>query len=427
MSRLRLPFSESFSSEVELAAVELSRAIERRVAEDPRLPYPVFTLDHPDTHDFDDAISANLSEDGRCLHCRVCISHAGPELTPGSPVFEQAQIRGASIYLPDRVVPMLPAILSDGTLSLKQGHVRQALCLSFTLPSDPAMWVTPVDYSLDVHPVRVTRNVVYGQEFPSDFPALLMNQWADWRRRTRSAVGAVILPRVRARPAKLADGSVVLSVTERDDAEHRMLEELMVFFNECVAEWCYLHAAPCLYRGSEPHRNPDQVALWLRHSDHALARTQVFRHAGRALTSLQPVKHHTAGVERYAQATSPVRRFGDVLVHAAVGALLRGEPALAGPAMLARFRASETGSDAGRRLTRHEERLAFQSYYGGRSDQSIVILAPRRSSGNEEVDAVIADMEIPVRLRTRLPVAAGDRVVARWVADAGDKLVFQAM
>jgi hypothetical protein len=95
--------------------------------------------------------------------------------------------------------------------------------------------------------------------------------------------------------------------------------------------------------------------------------------------------------------------------------------------MLARFRASETGSDAGRRLTRHEERLAFQSYYGGRSDQSIVILAPRRSSGNEEVDAVIADMEIPVRLRTRLPVAAGDRVVARWVADAGDKLVFQAM
>lgn len=424
---MKLPFSESFSSEVELAAVELSCAIERRVAEDPRVPYPVFTLDHPDTHDFDDAISASLSEDGRCLHCRVCVSHPGPELTPGSPVFEEAQIRGASIYLPDRVVPMLPAILSDGTLSLKQGYVRQALCLSFTIPSDPSLWVTAVDYSLDIHPVRVTRNVIYGQDFPAEFPVTLMNRWADWRRRTRSAAGAVILPRVRTRPAKQCDGSVVLSVTERDDPEHRLLEELMVYFNVCVADWCVVNATPCLYRGSEPNRNPEQVALWLRHSDQALARTQVFRHSGRALTSLVPVKHHTVGVERYTQATSPVRRFSDVLVHGAIGAVRRGEFPLGGPAMLARFRASETGSDAGRQLTRHEERAAFHAYYGGRSDQSILILAPRRASGNEEMDAVISDLEIPVRLRTRLPVAAGDRVVARWVAGAGDRLVFQAI
>jgi exoribonuclease II len=424
---LSLSLSEPFSSDVEQAAFEVAESIVRRVGLDDRVPYPVFTLDHPDTHDFDDAISARLSGDGQYLHCRVCVSHPGPELAPGTPVFEEAQRRGASIYLPDRVVPMLPSILSDDALSLKQGCVRQALCLQFTLPSNPNLWVAPVDYSLEIHPVHVTRNVVFGESLPGDFPATLMNQWTDWRRRARISAGAVILPRVRTRPAKLSDGTVVLSVTERDDAEHRMIEELMVCFNERVADWCVRHAIPCLYRGSEPHRNPDQVARWLRHSDYALARTHVFRHAGRALTSLQPVKHHTVGVERYAQATSPVRRFSDVLVHAAIGASFRGESPLPGPAMLARFQASEAGSEAGRRLTRDEERRAFHTYYSSRSEQTVSILVPRRAVANEELDAAIADLEISVRLRTRLPAAAGDRVIARWAGDEGGKLVFEAI
>ena len=424
---MRLPFPESFSSEVEQVAVALADVIERRVADELRAPHPVFTLDHPDTHDFDDAISAQFSGDGRYLHCKVCVSHPGPELAPGSLVFEEAQRRGASIYLPDRVVPMLPAILSEDVLSLKQGRVRQALCLEFVIPSAPALWVPSIEYSLHVHPVRVIRNVLYGHELPTDFPAALMYQWSDWRRRIRSSAGAVILPRVRTRPAKGQDGRVALCVTERDDAEHRMIEELMIFFNSCVAEWCFLRSVPCLYRSSEPYRNPEQVALWLCHADQALARSQVFRHAGRAITSLVPTRHHTVGVDRYTQATSPVRRFSDVLVHAAVGASLRGVSSLPGPAMLARFRASEAGSEAGRRLTRHEERLAFQAYYGGLPDQNILILVPRRASANDELDAVVADQEIPVRLRTRLPVAAGDRVVARWVEVGGDRLVFQAI
>jgi exoribonuclease-2 len=424
---LNLPFSESFQADVEQASVEMARTIVLRLAAEHRVPRPVFTLDHPDTHDFDDAISARLSDDGLYVHCAVCVSHPGPELAPGNPVFEEAQRRGASIYLPDRVVPMLPPILSDDMLSLKQGCVRHALCLQFKLSVDPDLWRSANEYSLDIHPVYITRNVIFGDSLPDEFAATLMYKWADWRRQTRMNDGAVILPRVRSRPAKLSDGSVVLSVTERDDPAHRMIEELMVFFNECVANWCVHQRVPCLFRGSEPHRNPEQVTRWLRHSDSALARTHVFRHTGRSLTSITPVKHYTVGVERYAQATSPVRRFSDVLVHAAIGALFRGEPALPAPAMLARFQASENGSDAGRRLTRNEERLAFFSYFASRGDTTSVILVPRRAVENEEVDAVIADLEIPVRLRTRLPVAAGDRVVARWAADAGGRLLFHAI
>ncbi|HEX6985127.1 MAG TPA: RNB domain-containing ribonuclease, partial [Planctomycetaceae bacterium] len=83
----------------------------------------IITIDPVDARDFDDAISLSRSEDGH-WHLGVHIADVSHFVRPGSALDDEAKQRGTSVYLPGRVIPMLPEVLSNGLASLQQGRVR---------------------------------------------------------------------------------------------------------------------------------------------------------------------------------------------------------------------------------------------------------------------------------------------------------------
>jgi len=318
-----------------------SRQVEGR--EDLRKEF-IITIDPDDARDFDDAIQVEKTNSGWRLG--VHIADVAAYVGPGSALDREARRRGNSVYLPDRVIPMLPERLSNGVCSLNPGVDR--LTHSVFIHFDKNGTVKSARFARSV--IRSAHRLTYKQAYsilkssPGDKLAERLHlSWelAALLRRKRFEHGALDLdfPEVKVWVDK--DGRPVRLERVENDESHQLIEEFMLAANEAVARELKKRAIPTIYR---VHENPDPEKLAeyrefalsfnyrvgdLTHRgelQRLLASTQgkpeeqalkiaLLKSLKRARYSPQPLGHYGLAKTNYLHFTSPIRRYADLVVH----------------------------------------------------------------------------------------------------------------
>jgi ribonuclease R len=308
----------------------------------------IVTIDPDDARDFDDAIQVEKTNTGWRLG--VHIADVAAYVEPGSALDREARRRGNSVYLPDRVIPMLPERLSNGVCSLNPGVDR--LTHSVFVHFDMNGKTTSAHFARSV--IRSAHRLTYKQAYailtspPRDrLGERLHLAWelAALLRRKRFEHGALDLdfPEVKVWVDK--QGNPVRLERVENDESHQLIEEFMLAANEAVARDLKKRAIPAIYR---VHENPDPEKL-AEYREFVLSfnyrvgdltdRTQLQRLLAsirgkpeeqalkvallkslkRARYLAQPLGHYGLAKANYLHFTSPIRRFADLVAHRALG------------------------------------------------------------------------------------------------------------
>jgi exoribonuclease-2 len=282
------------------------------LAEEERLDLthlPAYAIDDEGSEDPDDAIT--LDGDRIWVH----VADAAALIPPDSPLDLEARSRAANLYLPDRVVHMLPPAITH-QLALGLQEVSPALSFGFRVDAQGEVQDLEVHRSL----VRVSRHSyaeIDGRMAESPFAQL--NQAAQRFRQRRLANGAahLDLPEVRIR---VKDGEIDIRPLERLESRE-MVTDLMLMVGEATAAYALQQDIPLPFATQPPPETP-----WRPGS---MAENYAFRRLlkpSRQDTLEGP--HSGLGLDRYVRTTSPLRRYFDLVVHQQLRAHLKGEAPL---------------------------------------------------------------------------------------------------
>jgi exoribonuclease-2 len=292
-----------------------------------------YAIDDAESRDPDDAISL----DGNRLW--VHIADVAALVPPDSPADLEARARGASLYLPEGTVTMLP-LQATQTLGLGLHETSPALSFGLELRSDGTVNLVEVVASW----VRV-RRLNYEAAEPQLKTGALHNlyqavqQFAE-RRQANGAID-LHLPEVKVR---VADGQVVISSLQPLESR-ALVREAMLMTGEAVARFAEQENLPLLYSTQEA---PDETYVPNSLSGMFAQRRMLKRSQLRGT----PAPHAGLGLDMYAQTTSPLRRYADLVVHQQLRAYLAGDRLLDESEVLARVGAAEAISGSVRQAER---------------------------------------------------------------------------
>ena len=317
------------------------------------------TIDGADARDFDDAVYCEREGDGWTL--LVAIADVSHYVDVGSALDKEATRRGTSVYFPDRVVPMLPEVLSNGLCSLNPKVDR--LCMVCEMRVDAHGKVTRAEFYEAV--MRSKARLTYGEvaaflegrsekSVPTPLQDAVRELHALYRAlaKARSRRGAIEIDLPQTRFKLNGDGEIErIEVVPRNDA-HRLIEECMIAANVEAAKFLRRHRIPGLYR---VHAKPDpdrfgelrmyltSLGLKVAHPEHVKPRdfTKLIRQTAdrpdasainmamlrslpHAEYSPDNIGHFGLALDAYAQFTSPIRRYPDLLVHRAIRHIING-------------------------------------------------------------------------------------------------------
>lgn len=302
-----IEFSESVLEQARLAGERLEEVL----AETDRLDlteWECHSIDDPDTTEIDDALAWRPADDGYEL--AIHIADASALLLPGFEELEkEIRYRATSVYLPDLKVRMVPENLSDDAMSLRAGVVRPAFTFLARIDSEGKL----LDFDICPSKICVTERLNYdqadqraaaGDPYWSEFAAI-----SEKLKAQREANGAVNLPFPRMN-VELHGKKVVLVPDERDSASQRMVSEMMILANRMAAEYLHKNGLPAIYRSQKAPDPPiEQRAEWKPHHLYEARRS-----FSRSNQGFEPAFHSGLGLNYYVQATSPIRRYRDLVL-----------------------------------------------------------------------------------------------------------------
>src|SRR5882757_4531746 len=306
------------------------------------------TIDPDDARDFDDAIHVEKVANGG-WHLGVHIADVAAYVEPRSPLDREARHRGNSVYLPDRVVPMLPERLSNGVCSLHPGVDR--LTHSVFIHFDKNGVAKSARFARSV--IRSAHRLTYKQAYailksaPGDqLSKRLHVAWelASLLRRKRFERGSLDLDFPDVKVWLDEAGKPVRLERVENDESHQLIEEFMLAANEAVARELKNRAVPTIYRIHEDP-DPDKLAEYREFVLSFNYKVGDLTHGGevqRLLTAIrgkpeeqalkigllkslkraryfpQPLGHYGLAKPNYLHFTSPIRRYADLVVHRAL-------------------------------------------------------------------------------------------------------------
>ena len=282
----------------------------------------------------------------------------------GGALDKEAFRRGTSVYLPDRVIPMLPAELSDDICSLREGEDRYTLSCVMTVDGEGRVCGKEIAPGIICSRNRMTYGKVTGilegdvvlcAQYVHLIPMLRdAKELAEILIARRAGRGGLGLDIPEAQIG-VAGGEVTLQVRERS-ISHRMIEAFMVLANEAVATYLQERGAPCLYRVHEKPSEERAAAFRaylqglglrcdfrpenVRPTDYAavlravegeargtVVKNVMLRSMAKAAYGAENVGHFGLASDCYCHFTSPIRRYPDLLVHRLVKLVWEGRAA----------------------------------------------------------------------------------------------------
>jgi ribonuclease R len=308
----------------------------------------IITIDPPDAKDFDDAISLSRDRDGNWV-LGVHIADVSAFVPMDSPLDIEAKKRGNSVYLPGKVLPMLPEILSNGVCSLQPGQKRFAKSIYVTYDEQGNILDRNYANSIICSKARLTYQQADGvlkgktKGFPGEVVVLLkdMEYLAKIIEKRRIKNGMIQLDLPETELIMDNKGRVVDAQPADDSYPHTIIEMFMVEANEAVAVLFDRFGIPLMRR---IHPEPDSLSIrnvsrfikicgikLPRKLDRATiqdllrsvkGRPEAFainlailRSLARAEYSPHHIGHFALASSNYCHFTSPIRRYADLMVH----------------------------------------------------------------------------------------------------------------
>lgn len=327
---------------------------------------PLVTIDGADARDFDDAVYAEPTPKGWKL--LVAIADVSHYVEPGSALDQEARERGNSVYFPERVIPMLPEVLSNGLCSINPEVDRLCMVCEMQINRDGKLVRSRFFEGVmrsharliydDVAAMLVGGDKALRERFGHVLPHLEnLHDLFRVLRKMRRKRGAIDFDTTETRIVFGPDRKIEQIVpVQRNDA-HMLIEECMILANVCAARFLERHKIPALYR---VHEAPDEekltelreflaeFGLTLRggdkpeprhfaevlekassRPDRHLIQTVMLRSLKQAQYNPENAGHFGLAHEAYAHFTSPIRRYPDLLVHRAIRHILRSSAILA--------------------------------------------------------------------------------------------------
>ena len=320
---------------------------------------PFVTIDGSDARDFDDAVYCYATPTGWKLY--VAIADVSHYVTPNSELDREAQQRGNSVYFPNRVIPMLPEVLSNGLCSVnprvdrlcmvcemlidRRGEVTRSAFFTGVMRSHARLTYEEVASALYERSSATRRDLadvlVHLEELDRLYRVL---------KRARDRRGALEIDSLEARFTFDDDGKIAsVQPYARNDA-HRVIEECMIAANVAAARFLQRHRVPTLYRVHSPpnaekleelraflselglslaggdNPQPKDYAGLLKvavgRPDGHIIQTVLLRSMSQAEYSPNNIGHFGLGHACYTHFTSPIRRYADLQVHRAIKQVL---------------------------------------------------------------------------------------------------------
>ncbi|MBE3550310.1 MAG: ribonuclease R [Brockia lithotrophica] len=318
----------------------------------------VFTIDGEDAKDFDDAVHIEpLPRGGWRLG--VHIADVSAYVREGTALDREAYLRGTSVYLVDRVIPMLPHTLSNGIASLNPGEDRLAISVLLDFDTEGRRLRYEFFPSVIRSRARMTytsvNRLLSGEEAEDAFTSrevyerfrenlFAMAELARKIRARRRARGAIDFDLDEARIV-LGDDGKPIDVHRRERGEgERLIEDFMLVANEAIAEWAEAADLPFLYRVHEPPDpekmrgffeflanlgyvvrarpggvTPKQLQAVLEEArgepEEMVISTLLLRSMQRARYAAENLGHFGLAATHYTHFTAPIRRYPDLIVH----------------------------------------------------------------------------------------------------------------
>ncbi|MBI4643061.1 MAG: VacB/RNase II family 3'-5' exoribonuclease [Deltaproteobacteria bacterium] len=280
---------------------------------------PCFTIDGERTRDFDDALSLAETETGWRLG--VHIADVSYLVQPYTFLDREAQERATSIYLPEHRLPMLPEEISEDILSLLAGKERPAL--SFLVNLSPEAEIQ--DWEIRPSRIRVTERLTYQEVdglLPQEPRLAALSRLTTLLKERRLAQGGYELRLPEVWVAFTSQGEIQVTVEDQETPARSLVAEAMVLANWLSARFLAEHGVPAIYRSQPEPREPinrqEPKGLLELYRDR--------RRLSRVVMDLEPQPHWGLGVEYYTLATSPIRRYLDLVIHRQLLAYLCATP-----------------------------------------------------------------------------------------------------
>ncbi len=306
----------------------------------------IVTIDPDDARDFDDAINVEKIDNTGGWRLGVHIADVSTYVIPGSALDREARRRGNSVYLPDRVIPMLPERLSNGVCSLNPGVDR--LTHSVFIEFDKNGRAKNAGFAKSV--IRSAKRLTYKEAYAilqakpnGELSRRLHTAWelASMLRRKRFEQGSLDLDFPEVKVHLDADGKPTRLERVENDQSHQLIEEFMLAANEAVARELRHRSIATIYR---VHEDPDPEKLGeyrefilsfgykvgdLSHRkevqrflasikgkpEEQALKIGLLKSLKRARYAAQPLGHYGLAKANYLHFTSPIRRYADLVVH----------------------------------------------------------------------------------------------------------------
>ncbi len=331
---LRAGIETSFSKKLLDESAGLARAEMKFNGREDLRDLFVVTIDGPLTRDFDDAVSLEVVEDE--LRLGIHIADVTEVILPGSILDREAAGRGTTLYLMRKQIPMFPHDLSHDTLSLIQGCDRPALSLLARFDKNGKL----LDYRFAASVINVHQKLTYeevdkvlGSEEKSSglnspyigMPAEMLAKMHQMSRRflqKRMDQDALDLSLPEVQFVFNDDSSFGLELDDQDTPSRKIIAEMMIFYNCMAARFCRDNNIPVFFRTQvEPSERLSE--------DDAGYIFYVFKQRRKlspAYIETSAGPHSGLGLDAYLQATSPIRRYFDLVVQRQIRQALAGEP-----------------------------------------------------------------------------------------------------
>ena len=278
----------------------------------------VLTIDGPLTQDYDDAIS--LETVGDELRVGIHIADVAASISVDSIIDRAAAERASSLYLPSRQIAMIPTDLSQDSLSLRQGLDRKTISVLARFDKAGSM----LDYRFVPGVIRVRHRFNYDEvNGIIDKEALFKElfRFTQQLRRKRMNQGALSLSLPDLEVSVSEDASLSLELVEQDTPSRMIVAELMILYNCLAARFCRDTRIPVLFR-AQPEPNEK---LPLDEKGYLYYVFQQRRRLSPLQIGTKPGPHSGLGLDAYTQATSPIRRYMDLVNQRQIRSFLLGE------------------------------------------------------------------------------------------------------
>jgi ribonuclease R len=324
---------------------------------------PTFTIDPDDAKDFDDALSFKTLENG-LFEIGIHIADVSYYVKPGNPVDKEATHRATSVYLVDRVIPMLPEILSNKVCSLRPNEEKLCFSAVFT-----------VDENANIHEEWFGRTVIYSNrrftyneaqkvietgEGDMNVAIVTLNKMAVILRKRRLEAGALEIESSEIKFRLDEKGNPVEVFKKELKEANKLIEEFMLLANRRVSEFIgkpdgkkvvrpsvyRIHDRPSVeklqsltafldsfgYRlkNISPENASELLNAFMKQikgkPEEQTLRTMIIRSMPKAVYSTQNIGHYGLAFEFYSHFTSPIRRYPDLMLHRILDDKIKEKP-----------------------------------------------------------------------------------------------------